>query len=109
MGALGSNILIGRRREPAASMPKNPAEIEANIRNRLNIDEAGSLTVSGLRSVILPVRTLADLSAAGERIIGSGMAGLLYLAGEQAGEAMADVAPRLPPGARAPPPALLGG
>jgi len=99
MGALGSNILSRRRREPDASMPKNPDEIEAKVRNRLSIDEAGSLTVSGLRSVILPVRTLADLSAAGERIIGSGMAGLLYLAGELAGEAMADVALRLAGGA----------
>src|SRR3972149_10542512 len=85
MGTLGSNILSGRRRGPDASMPKNPDEIEAKIRNRLNIDEAGSLTVSGLRSVILPVRTLADLSAAGERIIGSGMAGVLFLAGGQGG------------------------
>ena len=99
MGALGSNILSRRRREPDASMPKNPDEIEAKVRNRLSIDEAGSLTVGGLRSVILPVRTLDDLSAAGERIIGSGMAGLLYLAGEQAGEAMADVALRLAGGA----------
>jgi len=73
-------------------MPKKPGEIEAKIRDRLSIDEAGTLSLGGLRSVILPVRTLADISAAGERILGSGMAAVLYLAGEHAGEAIATLA-----------------
>jgi len=52
------------------------------LAGRLQLDEQGTLTLDGERTMVIPASVLTTIRAVGEAILGHGVSGIQYLAGE---------------------------